>query len=79
MTTRSVVTTFIIFIIGIMLGRCSAPEPHPPMPTDGRVDVARLTDQARQCIYSNLPSVHSDRAFSFIATDCQVNGGLSHP
>ena len=78
MTTRSVVTAFIIFVIGIMLGRCSAPEPHPPS-IDGAVDVTRLTDQARQCIYSNLPSVHADRAFAFVAADCQVSGGLSHP
>lgn len=75
MSTRSVVTTFIIFIVGIMLGRCSAPAPYP---ADGGIDVKGLDNQARQCLYSNLPSIHTDKAFDFIAADCQITGGLTH-
>lgn len=76
MTTRSVVTVFIIFIVGIMLGRCSAPAPA-PFPATGGVDVNVLNNQARQCIYSNLPSLHTNKAFDFVAADCQLNGGLT--
>ncbi|WP_027706252.1 hypothetical protein [Zymobacter palmae] len=75
MSTRSVVTTFILFIIGIMLGRCSAPAPYL---VDGGIDVKAMSNDARQCLYSNLPSIHTDRAFDFVAADCQINSGYSH-
>lgn len=75
MSTRSVVTTFILFIVGIMLGRCSAPAPGP---MDGGVDIKAMTDEARQCLYSNLPSLHTDKAFDFVAADCRINNGLTH-
>lgn len=75
MTTRSVVTTFILFIVGIMLGRCSAPAPYL---VDGGVDVKALSNEARQCIYNNLPSLHTNKSFDFVVADCQVNGGFSH-
>lgn len=71
MATRSVVTTFIVFIVGIMMGRCSAPVP------EGMADVKAMSSEARQCLYSNLPSLHTDKAFDFVAADCQVNGGFS--
>ena len=71
MATRSVVTTFIVFIVGIMIGRCSAPAP------EGVAEVKAMSSEARQCLYSNLPSLHTDKSFDFVAVDCQLNGGFS--
>lgn len=70
MTTRSVVTTFIIFLIGIMLGRCSAPAPAPML---DHIDVKALSNEVRECIYSNLPSIHTGKAFDFVAADCKTS------
>lgn len=70
MTTRNVVTAFIIFLVGIMLGRCSAPAPPPP---GDHVDVKTLSNEVRECIYSNLPSIHTGKAFDFVVADCQAS------
>lgn len=72
MTTKNVVIVFIILVLGILVGRCSAPHPpHELPPMEGAV----ISSAARDCVLDNMSTANTDRAFDFLVSDCNRQAG----
>lgn len=77
MTTKNAVIVFIVLVLGILVGRCSAPGPQLPHRDRPMADGAVISSGARDCVLDNMSTANTDRAFDFLVSDCNRQAAKS--